>query len=245
MFTLNEIKNELFNKYNQNVDIDILEKYIHIWNIEPINTGEDEDFIYDEKTVYNLHRGIKLTSNGFNETVVPDILKFKTKKQQSETNNTIESSDILTDPDANIFEKIKKPKDNKILNQTNPAKPERAVNISKKVTEITNAKSFSKTEPKEECVKKVTSEKKPNAITILSEKIAEKVSLDIFNYLQKDSFIDKITTIGTLKRDNEILSKQVQELLKANSDLEDKYFELELEKRSFKQLWKNFYIKLN
>jgi ribosomal protein S17 len=270
MFTLPQIKKELSRRYKQDIALDILENYIHIWNIEP---AIKDKMLYDENSLYKLSRGIKLTNDGFNENAITDIINTR-KKENGKTKKTIdeyvyekveEAINILREEgNNNDAEKLKsvlksknEEKQRKINYQTNPSRP-----VSKEMP-ATNVVKLNKEKP-HQYISKDTQEDKSTAerpsgeakekvsdsvINKLSDKISEKVSFSVveslLDYFKAEEFLYRLGSFGSLRRDNEILSKQVEELIKANSMLEDKLFELEVKNRNYKRIWKNLYFKMN
>ncbi|MEW5819175.1 MAG: hypothetical protein AB1782_03205 [Cyanobacteriota bacterium] len=239
MYTLNEVKKELKDRYNQNIELQLLEECIHIWNIEPVNNEDTQEEYYDDSTIRKLYRGIKLKLSGYSEAIISEILN-KTAYKQDEKN--IEETDNKVDE-----EHLKIQLKEKFLNQTNPTKSTASSNVIDFNTRDKRTKYEleieTETVGKPENNPKESSHDKQKLINTISDTIAEKVSSEILNYFKDDEFLNKLDNLGELKRDNEILSKQVIELMKVNSHLEEKNFELELETKSFRQIWKKVYFK--
>lgn len=196
MFTLGQIKEELLNRYNENVDLDYLENHIHIWNIENSTNDESDKVVFDEKSLTKIYQGIKLHKKGFNDNVIPILINEPSQN---------------TPPEEYVRQKVESAIE-QLKNNEN--------NINKSIT-TTNS---------------------TNNLLNLTDKLSKKVSNEIISFLKNDNFLDNLFSFAGLKRDNEILAKQVEELLTVNESLEQKVFLLELEKASYKKIWGNFYI---
>lgn len=238
MYTLTQVKDELYKRYNQDIDLSILEECVHIWDIDYDENKQNKPDIYDEGSIRKLYRGIKLKNNGYNEKIISEILS-KTTYSGSENE---QSTTINTEEKEKKKELVLRKIQSKLTGQTNPSKAEVSNVIEIGTKERIEPAKTETTEAKEQA-----QESKPatdKVIDKMSDKVAKKVCLEILDFLRNDEFLNKLDNIGELKRDNEILSKQVKELIKVNEMLEDKVFQMELENRSFKKIWKNFYIKI-
>jgi hypothetical protein len=273
MFTLNQIKDELVKRYKEDIALEKLEEYLHIWKIEPLSSEDSNIQFFDENSVYKILRGIKLTKDGYNESIIPEILHPFNKNRKARTMDQVISEKVertinemreegqfenINTPDKLAAQgqkglKIKVKADQPAV--TNPAKPLRKIKKNDNVIKITSAKANTKEISEEILEEKQPEKSKPPAketkgnntlalVSKLSEKVSEKVSLSLIDYLKTEDFINNLINYSSLKRDNEILARQVQELLRVNSELEEKMFAQELEKQTFKKIWKNFYIKL-
>ena len=72
---------------------------------------------------------------------------------------------------------------------------------------------------------------------MLAEAVAKKISDDITN----SDMATRLIEAGGYKRDNEILAKQVQELLEHNKELSSRIEQLE--SQTSKKFWKRFWSK--
>lgn len=236
MYTLIQVKDELLKRYNQDIDLDILEECVHIWDIDPSSDTQNEKDIFDEASIRKLYRGIKLKNNGYNEKIISEILS-KTSGNAPEA-----EAQVAISPQEKELKKelVLRKIQSRLAGQTNPARAE-----SSNVIEISTREKLQPAQQQE-----ITENTQPSQpaneklIEKMSSKVAEKVCEEVLEYFKNDEFLAKLDKLGELKRDNEILSKQVKELIKVNQVLEDKIFQMELENRSFKQIWKNFYIKI-
>lgn len=282
MYNLNQLKNELEKRYNHIIELDLLEKYIYIWNIEQ-EFFDEEDEVFDETSIHKLHRGLKLQDDGFGNDKIPEILEktsyisenkksvddYVYEKVEQTISKLREEGRLKINDDQIAGEELKEAiikkvrsreelfeKENKKTKyQTNPAKGHNIQESSAKVVKIRPAideikpESDEKTELKakkaepktEKAIKKPDNDK---MIEKLSDKVSEKVASEILQYFQDDCFLEKIMSMGALKRDNEILSKQVAELINANSALEEKIFNTEFENKNFKKIWGKIFFYL-
>lgn len=252
MYTLNQLKDELSKRYNQNVDLDILESCLHIWNIEPVNNSEQNKEFFDEVTLSKINRGLKLKQEGYCESVIPKILSKLTFKPKCECKQEVSLEEkVIQKVEEAIKQKevekniAQEKKQEELKNQTNPSK---VVKQETKETQVVNSKPEKNSGKPKGTPPNETEKQNPvnhKMIDILSQSIADKVSLEILSYLQDGDLYEDLMKMSSLKRDNEILSKQVEELIRVNGDLENKVFSLELEISNYKKLWKNLYLKFN
>lgn len=232
MFTLKQVQKELLNRYNQNIELDVLEECVHIWDIDTVTTPEEMNRMFDETSLRKLYRGLKLKHGGYNQNIINEILK---KTTYNKKNQPLENK--LNTQQHEISDHIEAAQ--KLAHQTNPTKistNNNVINIISKETVENNTKQpDTKQQPESNGYQKLVSK--------LSENVANKVSTQLLAYLKDGELLNSLEDIGSLKRDNEILSKQVKELLKVNASLEDKTFNLEIQNSSYKQIWKNLYFK--
>lgn len=76
------------------------------------------------------------------------------------------------------------------------------------------------------------------AIDMLANAVAEKISTDIKNHIETDDFAKKMIEAGSYKKDNEILSQKVDELMNDNKKLAQRILQLEEKRKSF---WKKLF----
>lgn len=247
MFTLKEVKNELLKRYNQNIELDLLEKCIHIWEIVPAEKIAEDDGFYDESSIRKLYRGIKLKLNGYSENIISEILKKTSYKPN--TDDSCDDEPLKLHKQPEITKKINTEETEKAYTyQTNPSKPSTKKASDSNVIDIASREKKQQDEI-DQTIEKTAEKNEPapknnsQAMAKLAESIAIKVTAEVVDFLKNDEFLEKLDDLGALKRDNEILSKQVTELIKVNSMLEEKVFDLELENRSYKRIWKSFYFR--
>jgi hypothetical protein len=89
------------------------------------------------------------------------------------------------------------------------------------------------TEPKttvEQSMNNVTLNITNETLNVLAKTIAEKITGDISGYLKKTDMLEEALNMGSFKRDNEILSSKLKEVLDDNKILIRRIQELEQEK---------------
>lgn len=74
-------------------------------------------------------------------------------------------------------------------------------------------------------------------LQMLAEAVASKITDDIKNHIDTSQFAEKLVEAGTYKKDNEILAKQVADLIADNKKLAKRIAELEKKQKPF---WKKF-----
>lgn len=74
-------------------------------------------------------------------------------------------------------------------------------------------------------------------LQMLAEAVASKITDDIKNHIDSSQFAEKLVEAGTYKKDNEILAKQVADLIADNKKLAKRIVELEKKQKPF---WKKF-----
>lgn len=82
-------------------------------------------------------------------------------------------------------------------------------------------------------LKNVTIDVTSQTLQMLADTVAGKITADIKEQIQNADFVKQILQRGSLKEDNESLSKQVEELLEDNKKLAQRVEELENCKRIF------------
>jgi len=85
----------------------------------------------------------------------------------------------------------------------------------------------------------VTSE----TLSLLAESVAQKITGEITEKLRNSDFFEPIKDSAKLKRDNEILSKQVEQLIEENKKLIVRNNMLQKENAKFRHLVGNLYVK--
>lgn len=80
-------------------------------------------------------------------------------------------------------------------------------------------------------------------LSMLAESIAQKITVDISSYLKKNEWLEEAVNAGEFKKDNEILSLKLQELLEDNKILVKRIQELEKENQSYMNVFANIYVK--
>ncbi len=74
-------------------------------------------------------------------------------------------------------------------------------------------------------------------LQMLAEAVAGKITDDIKNHIDSSQFAEKLVEAGSYKKDNEILAKQIADLIADNKKLAKRIAELENKQKPF---WKKF-----
>jgi hypothetical protein len=94
-------------------------------------------------------------------------------------------------------------------------------------------------------LKKITLDITNQTLTVLAETIAHKITSDISDHLKDSDLLKSANDLGGMKRDNEILAKQVEKLIEENKNQAQKINELKTENDKFKPLFGSVYMKID
>lgn len=84
---------------------------------------------------------------------------------------------------------------------------------------------------------------KPKNIEIIAQTISQRITIDLADFIKKNMSTEEAFKAGIFKRDNEILSKKLQETINDNKKLIEKIHELENENRKYHPIFGGFYVK--
>ncbi len=87
-------------------------------------------------------------------------------------------------------------------------------------------------------VRNVTLNVTNQTLQMLAEAVAGKITDDIKNHIDTSQFAERLVDAGVYKKDNEILAKQVAELIADNKKLAKRVAELERQQKPF---WKKMF----
>jgi len=90
---------------------------------------------------------------------------------------------------------------------------------------------------------KVTVDITAQTLSLLAKSIAQKISVEIADKIKENNIYEPIMDSAKIKRDNEILSKQVEKLLEENKKLISGNILLRGENAKFKHLFGQWYIR--
>jgi hypothetical protein len=90
---------------------------------------------------------------------------------------------------------------------------------------------------------KVTIDVTSQTLSLLAESIAQKITVEITDKIKNSNVFEPVIDSAKMKRDNEILSKQVETLLEEIKNLKIRNNTLKKENAKFKPLFGNWYIK--
>ena len=208
------------NDENYYVDKHSLSLFLNDWKIDSIYEDEDGLEFYDDLALDKIKRGISLKAQGFSdEQIISKLNRMEAKvEKKEEPVQPINVSDYISPSSEEQPSKQEKKEEHIITDLTPTEKymPEE-VNI-----ELTPQKSFTLD---------VTSQ----TLQMLAEAVAKKISDDITN----SDMATRLIEAGGYKRDNEILAKQVQELLEHNKELSARIEQLE--SHTSRKFWSKFW----
>lgn len=187
------------NAENYYVDKHSLDLFLHDWKIDSIYEDENGLEFYDDLSLDKIKRGISLKAQGYSdEQIISKLGRMEAKVEKKETSpEPILVKDYLDTPVENQLEIVEE------------EKTEEEEHI---VTDLTPQKE-----------KTFTLDVSSQTLQMLAEAVAKKISDDI----TKSDLATKLIEAGGYKKDNEILAKQVQELLEHNRELSSRIEQLE------------------
>ena len=210
MFNRESILKSL-NTENYYIDKHSLDLFLEDWKIESIYEDDDGLEFYDDLALEKIKKGISLKAQGYSdEQIITKLAKIEAKVEKtSEPVKPILVSD-LPELKENNEEQNEETNALEVVNQDQPEQI------------IPQGKSFTLD---------VTSQ----TLQMLAEAVAKKISDDITN----SDMATRLIEAGGYKKDNEILAKQVQELLEHNRELAQRIEQLE--SQASKSFWSRFH----
>lgn len=206
MFNRESILKSL-NTENYYIDKHSLDLFLEDWKIESIYEDEDGLEFYDDLALEKIKKGISLKAQGYSdEQIITKLSRMEAKVEKTPEPAQPVQPIMVSD----------------LLNQQNGIVEENSskdvvVQEEKAPEAIPQGKSF-------------TLDVSSQTLQMLAEAVAKKISDDITN----SDMVNKLVEAGGYKRDNEILAKQVKELLEHNKELSHRIEQLESQpSRSF------------
>ena len=206
MFNRESILKSL-NTENYYIDKHSLDLFLEDWKIESIYEDEDGLEFYDDLALEKIKKGISLKAQGYSdEQIITKLSRMEAKVEKTPEPAQPVQPIMVSD----------------LLNQQNCTIEENpstevVVQEEKAPEVIPQGKSF-------------TLDVSSQTLQMLAEAVAKKISDDITN----SDMVNKLVEAGGYKRDNEILAKQVKELLEHNKELSQRIEQLESQpSRSF------------
>lgn len=206
MFNRESILKSL-NTENYYIDKHSLDLFLEDWKIESIYEDEDGLEFYDDLALEKIRKGISLKAQGYSdEQIITKLSRMEAKVEKTpEPAQPIQP--IMVSDLLNQQTENKEGSSNEVVVQEEEKHPE----------VIPQGKSF-------------TLDVSSQTLQMLAEAVAKKISDDITN----SDMVNKLVEAGGYKRDNEILAKQVKELLEHNKELSQRIEQLESQpSRSF------------
>ena len=199
MFNRESILKSL-NTENFYLDKHSLDLFLEDWKIESIYEDEDGLEFYDDLALEKIKKGISLKAQGYSdEQIITKLSRMEAKVEKTPEPAQPVQPIMVSD----------------LLNQQNGTIEENpstevVVQEEKAPEVIPQGKSF-------------TLDVSSQTLQMLAEAVAKKISDDITN----SDMVNKLVEAGGYKRDNEILAKQVKELLEHNKELSHRIEQLE------------------
>ena len=189
------------NTENYYIDRHSLDLFLEDWKIESIYEDEDGLEFYDDLALEKIKKGISLKAQGYSdEQIITKLGRMEAKVERYEE-PVQPVQPILVSELLN---------DGSQEPETATAATDVAVKEESQPEVIPQGKSF-------------TLDVSSQTLQMLAEAVAKKISDDIKN----SDMVNKLVEAGGYKRDNEILAKQVKELLEHNKELTQRIEQLE------------------
>ena len=235
MFNRESILKNL-NTENYYIDKHSLDLFLNDWKIDSIYEDDDGLEFYDDLSLEKIKRGISLKAQGYSdEQIIIKLQKMEAKVEKHEEHiQPILVRDFLNVPNDEAVENI-----DKLENQELKPEAEKSQEVtSAEIVEVENTQgehTVTDLTPRRE--KSFTLDVTSQTLQMLAEAVAKKISDDITN----SDMATRLIEAGGYKRDNEILAKQVQELLEHNKELSARIEQLE--SHTSRKFWKRFWSK--
>jgi hypothetical protein len=209
------------NSENYYIDKHSLDLFLNDWKIDSIYEDDNGLEFYDDLALDKIKRGISLNAQGYSDEQI--ISKLKRMEARVEKENKIEPvqpilvKDILNTVDEAVDDVVQE--EESIITDLTPVQNVTPEDVQ---VDVVQQKSF-------------TLDVSSQTLQMLAEAVAKKISDDITN----SDLATRLVEAGGYKRDNEILAKQVQELLEHNKELSARIEQLE--SHPSKCFWKRFW----
>ena len=210
MFNRESILKSL-NTENYYIDKHSLDLFLEDWKIESIYEDEDGLEFYDDLALEKIKKGISLKAQGYSD----EQIITKLGRMEAKVEKTPEPAQPVQP--IMVSDLLNKQEEN-VEGETTDV----VVQEEKAPEVIQQGKSF-------------TLDVSSQTLQMLAEAVAKKISDDITN----SDMVNKRVEAGGYKRDNEILAKQVKELLEHNKELSQRIEQLESQpsKSFWEKIW--------
>lgn len=210
MFNRESILKSL-NTENYYIDKHSLDLFLEDWKIESIYEDEDGLEFYDDLALEKIKKGISLKAQGYSD----EQIITKLGRMEAKVEKTPEPAQPVQP--IMVSDLLNKQEENVEGESTDVV-----VQEEKAPEVIPQGKSF-------------TLDVSSQTLQMLAEAVAKKISDDITN----SDMVNKLVEAGGYKRDNEILAKQVKELLEHNKELSQRIEQLESQpsKSFWEKIW--------
>ncbi len=211
MFNRESILKSL-NTENYYIDKHSLDLFLEDWKIESIYEDEDGLEFYDDLALEKIKKGISLKAQGYSdEQIITKLSRMEAKVEKTPEPPQPVQPIMVSDLLNQQEEKTEENTSTDVVVQE-----EKAPEV------IPQGKSF-------------TLDVSSQTLQMLAEAVAKKISDDITN----SDMVNRLVEAGGYKRDNEILAKQVKELLEHNKELSHRIEQLESQpsKSFWNKIW--------
>ena len=211
---------EILNQEDTYIDNFILEAFIKNWKIDPIYEDAQGIESFDEMAIEKIRNGLKQKNppkiNVIDKnTIKPVDMSVEAPMDDYEPMNDIQPSALCHQVSQDI---VKKEEEHVEL----------PIEVKKRVdNELQN----------------VTIDISNQTLAILAESIAKKITSDVADFIKKTDFTDGAVQLGEYKKDNEILTQKIDELMTDNKILVQRIEELEKENQAYNKVFGNIYLK--
>lgn len=177
------------------------------------------------EAIYEDENGVEF----FDEAAFEKIKSALGKKQKEEkeiyTVEVMEKEEPQEDVKAEVQEPL--PTVQEIVSEMTELKPQTVEIMPRQESELKN----------------VTLDITNQTLNVLAKTIADKITGDISSYLKNNEWLEGALEAGSFKKDNEILSAKLNEVLQDNKVLIKRIQELEKENSSYINVLANIYVK--
>jgi len=216
MFNRESILKSL-NTENYYIDKHSLDLFLEDWRIESIYEDENGFEFYDELALEKIKRGISLKAQGYtDEQIVAKLAKIEARVEKYEEPPKPVQPVILDEKGEEIEGRLEEVANNLVAQEQPRVQPQA------EILQQPQGKSF-------------TLDVSSQTLQMLAEAVAKKISDDITN----SNWTQQLIEAGGYKRDNEILAKQVKELVEHNNELSKRIEQLE--SKESKSFWARFW----
>lgn len=216
MFNRESILKSL-NTENYYIDKHSLDLFLEDWRIEAIYEDENGLEFYDELALEKIKRGISLKAQGFtDEQIIAKLAKIEARVEKYDEPPKPVQPVILDENGDEIVGGLEEVTNNIAVQEAKQQLEEEAA-----AQPQVQGKSF-------------TLDVSSQTLQMLAEAVAKKISDDI----TKTNLTEKLIEAGGYKRDNEILARQVKELIEHNKELSKRIEQLE--SHESKSFWSRF-----
>jgi hypothetical protein len=217
MFNRESILKNL-NTENYYIDKHSLDLFLSDWRIESIYEDESGLEFYDDLALEKIKRGISLKAQGFtDEQIITKLAKIEAQVEKYDEPPKPVQPVILDENGDEIEGKLEEVANSLAVQEAQQIQEQNQYQPEV----IPQGKSF-------------TLDVSSQTLQMLAEAVAKKISDDI----QSSDLTTKLIEAGGYKRDNEILAKQVKELIEHNKELSKRIEQLESQES--KSFWSRF-----